>query len=306
MPRTFIQPWADTSLDAEQHEAAIRTIVQSVGVLVDRGAFEALETLYGDEIELDYTSLTGGEVERKSRRALMNQWAGVLPGFDRTHHQIDNVQVTLAGDQATAAADVVADHWVAGFTWQVRGGYRFRLRLEEGDWQITHHAFDLQGEQGTREVFGPASENASRRPPAYVVRQQTEKAVAAFLAALETHDMDHFATLWADDAVQDMPFSPAGFPKRVVGKEALIAHYAGWPDNSRGADFTSELVFYPMIDPEMVFASFRGRAEIVSTGRTYEQTYGGLFHVQDGKIQLFREYYDPEPFRYAFGLDEAG
>ena len=31
---------------------------------------------------------------------------------------------------------------------------------------------------------------------------------------------------------------------------------------------------------------------------------GGLFHVKNGKIQLFREYFDPKPFVYAFGLDE--
>ena len=272
----------------QHHDAAIRTIVQSVAVLADRGAFEALEALYADEIEMDYTSLSGGEVERKSRRGLMNEWAGVLPGFDRTHHQIANVEVAVRGDRATATADVTANHWVAGLHWQVRGDYAFGLQLDDGEWRITRHAFHLQDEAGTRDVFGPASENAALRPPAYVVRQQTEQAVTDFLVALEEKDMDRFATLWADGAVQDMPFSPAGFPKRVAGKDALIAHYAAWSENSRDADFTSQLVFYPMIDPEMVFASFRGRAEIVPTGRLYEQTYGGLFHVQGGKIQLFR------------------
>ena len=56
----------------------------------------------------------------------------------------------------------------------------------------------------------------------------------------------------------------------------------------------------------MVFAEFRGTVEIIPTGRTYEQTYGGLFHVENGKIRLFREYYDPAAFKYAFGLDEGG
>ena len=36
------------------------------------------------------------------------------------------------------------------------------------------------------------------------------------------------------------------------------------------------------------------------------QWYGGLFHVVDGKINLFREYFNPGPFVFAFGLDEGG
>ncbi|MEM9978360.1 MAG: nuclear transport factor 2 family protein, partial [Cyanobacteria bacterium P01_D01_bin.2] len=109
---------------------------------------------------------------------------------------------------------------------------------------------------------------------------------------------------WAEDAVQDMPFSPEGFPKRVEGRDNLIQHYAAWPEISGDASFTDELVFYPMADPTMVFAEWRGVVDILPTGRLYEQQYGGLFHVVDGQIQLFREYYNPIVFSVAFGLDE--
>ena len=126
-----------------------------------------------------------------------------------------------------------------------------------------------------------------------------------FLTALETKDMDAFAGVWAEDAVQDMPYSPEGFPKRVSGKKNILDHYAGWPENSGSADFTSELIYYPMKNPEMIFVEFKGDVDIIPTGRKYLQTYGGLFYVEDGKIKLFREYYDPELFSYAFGLNES-
>ncbi|MEM7049598.1 MAG: nuclear transport factor 2 family protein [Acidobacteriota bacterium] len=289
----------------DRDRAAIASVVESVGVLADQGRFEVLEQLYWDEVEVDYTSLSGGEVELKSARALMNDWAAVLPGFDRTRHEISNVAVTLDGDRAEATAEVTADHWVGELFWQVEGEYAFELRSDEDDWRISRHVFLLRREVGSRDVFGPAGEKAAAKPPAHLLRQQTEQAVRGFLTALEDKDMERFAELWSDDAVQDMPFSPDGFPKRVHGREGLIAHYAAWPENSGEADFTSQLVFYPMVDPEKVFAEFRGRVEIVPTGRLYEQTYGGLFHVENGKIRLFREYYDPAPFRYAFGLDES-
>ena len=203
-------------------------------------------------------------------------------------------------------ADFTADHFVEDLFWQARGDYRYELQRADAGWRITAHRMNLTGESGTRAAFEIAARNAASRPVGYLVRRRTSQAVRDFLTALEEKDMTKFASVWAEDAVQDMPFSPAGFPKRVSGRENLIEHYAAWPENSGEADFTTELVFYPMQDPEWVFATFLGKVDIVPTGREYNQTYGGLFHVVDGKIRLFREYYDPAAFIYAFGLDDGG
>lgn len=298
---------ASQSVTAEQESAdiaALKTIVESVAVLADRGNFEALETLYADEIRVDYTSLSGGEPELKSPSALMTEWAGVLPGFDRTRHEVSNVTVELAGRGAVATADVIADHYVAGLHWRVVGDFRYEFIEVGGTWRIASATFSLREETGTRDVFGPAMENAEANPPSYIVRQQTKAAVVTFLTSLEEKDMAKLASVWGDDAVQDMPYSPEGHPKRVVGKANLIKLYSGWPENAGAADFTSQLVFYPMQNPQMVFAEFKGDVAIVPTGRQYEQSYAGLFHVVDEKITLFREYYDPAPFAWAFGLEE--
>ena len=285
-------------------EAAIKTIVESVGSLADTGNFEALEKLYAPEIEVDYTSLAGGEVELKSPQALMTQWAGVLPGFDRTRHALSNIQVSSNGETATATANVVADHWVGDLFWQVKGDYVYQLVKDEDRWLITAHQFNLRAEQGTRDVFGPAAENAAANSPAYIIRQKTRQAVMDMLNALESKDMVKFASVWAEDSIQDMPYSPEGFPKKVTGKQGIVELYAAWPETSGDADFTSQLVFYPMIDPEMIFVEFKGDVDIIPTGRNYKQHYGGLFHVENGKIKLYREYYDPKPFAYAFGVGE--
>lgn len=284
--------------------AAIKTIVESVAVLADAGNFEDLEKLYADEIQVDYSALSGAEPELKSPRALMTEWAATLPGFDRTRHEISNIEVDVSGSGAIARANVVADHYVEDLHWQVSGDYRYELAKTGGGWRITAMTFNLQDEAGTRDVFGPASENAAANPPSYITRQRTLEAVRVFLSSLEDKDMETFASLWAEDAVQDMPFSPEGHPKRVTGKTEIVNLYSGWPDVSGEADFTSQLVFYPMQDPQTVFVEFKGDVEIIPTGRQYKQTYGGLFHVVDGKIKLFREYYDPAPFAWAFGLNE--
>ena len=286
-------------------EAAIQTIVESVANLADRENFESLEKLYANEVEVDYTSAFGGEVELKSPQALMTQWASSLPGFDRTRHEISNIETVVTGNEATATADVTANHYLNEMFWQIAGSYEYGLVKEDGQWTINQMTFLAESEQGSRDIINQAVEQANLNPSPYIQRQQTKQAVIDFLESLEDKDMDKFASVWAEDAVQDMPFSPDGFPKRVEGKANLIQHYAAWPETSGKANFTDELVFYPMQDSTMVFAEWRGNVEIIPTGRNYNQRYGGLFHVVDGKIELFREYYDPIVFNYAFGLDES-
>lgn len=284
--------------------AQIKTIVESVAILADSGNFESLEKLFAEEIHLDYSSLSGDQPQLKSPRTLMTEWASVLPGFDRTRHALSNIVVTQDGNSATATADVVADHYFKQQHWQVRGDYHYRLVKLGQRWEITTLTFNLRDEKGSRDIFGPVLEQAKANPPAYIVREQTATAVRAFLTSLETKDMDTFAGLWADDAVQHMPYSPKGHPKQVVGKDNIVKLYAGWPQNSGKADFTSHLVFHPMQDPETVFVEFKGDVAVIPTGRQYKQTYGGFFHVAKGKIQLFREYFDPAPFAWAFGLSD--
>ncbi len=286
-------------------EAAIKTIVESVATLADKGNFESLEKLYAEEVEVDYTSAFGGEVELKSPQALMTQWASSLPGFDRTRHEISNIETVINGNTATATADVVADHYLDEMFWQIAGNYEYGLVKEDGQWTVNQMTFIAESEQGSRDIINEAVEQASINPSPYIQRQQTKQAVIDFLTSLEEKDMDKLASVWAEDAVQDMPFSPDGFPKRVEGKANLIQHYAAWPETSGEANFTDDLVFYPMQDSTMVFAEWRGNVEIMPTERIYQQRYGGLFQVVDGKIELFREYYDPIVFKYAFGLDEV-
>ncbi|MBE9048342.1 nuclear transport factor 2 family protein [Pleurocapsales cyanobacterium LEGE 10410] len=285
-------------------EAAIHTIVESVANLADRGNFESLEKLYAEEVEVDYTSAFGGEVELKSPQALMTQWASTLPGFDRTRHQISNIETKVKGDKATATADVTANHYLNDDFWQIAGSYEYGLVKEDGQWVIDKMTFTAESETGSRDVINNAVEQAKVNPSTYLQSQQTKQAVIDFLKSLEDKDMDKLASVWSEDAVQDMPFSPEGFPKRVEGKANLIQHYAAWPEISGQANFTDNLVFYPMQDSTMVFAEWRGDVEIIPTGRQYKQRYGGLFYVVDGKIELFREYYDPIVFQYAFDLEE--
>ena len=125
------------------------------------------------------------------------------------------------------------------------------------------------------------------------IRARNVASANAFLDLLTAKNMDAWADLWAENAVQDMPFSPEGFPGRVEGKAALIEHYSSLPDA------TGRMVFLdrdarPMLDPNVVLLEYRGEIEILPTGKDYDNTYAGLFEFDaDGRIVLFREFFDP-------------
>jgi ketosteroid isomerase-like protein len=42
-----------------------------------------------------------------------------------------------------------------------------------------------------------------------------------------------------------------------------------------------------------VIVEFRGLADINMTGYRYDQRFIGIFHVENGKVTFFREYYNP-------------
>jgi ketosteroid isomerase-like protein len=304
-PSVSAQPAGVTSVAIDSRAAdiaAIMTAIESVATLADRGDFDALEGIYAPEVRLDYTNVFGGQPELVSNTALMTRWAGVLPGFDRTRHTLSDVRVSIDGNHATATANIVADHWIGGQSWQLRGRYVYALVRDSRDWRITAHTLTGTGETGSRDVLALASTAATNNPAPYLQRQTTRRVVLDFLEGLETKDMARVNGVWADDAVQDMPYSPPGHPRRVVGRQALIDLYAGWPHVSGRAEFTDGIVFHPTLDPEIVFVEYKGTVEVVPTGRTYRQSYGGLFHIENGKITLFREYYDPAAFAWAFNL----
>lgn len=297
---------ADMNKLTQAEKLQVKNVVLSVATLADTSNFEALKGLFAPEVTIDYTSLFGGEVEKKSPQTLMEDWAGVLPGFDSTNHAVTDIRVRMEDNRLKATANVRAEHRLGDKFWIVEGSYDYEFLRDGERFVVSKLTFNLAGEAGDRALIAKAADKAKEKKVPFLQRKETRVTVLKFLTSLEKKDMRTFSEVWASDAVQDMPYSPEGFPKRVAGKDNLVKHYSAWPEISGDAEFTDGIVFHDLKDPQLVFVEYKGTVEVLTTGRTYKQTYGGLFHVVEGKIQLFREYYDPTAFAYAFGLDEDG
>lgn len=148
---------ADVSLASPVDEARIAGVISAVAVYADNRDFRPLERFFAPETTIDYTSLWGGEPQRFAPSALMDAWAGLLPGFDATRHELSDIRVEIGDDAATAQAKVRATHWLGDRTWVVAGSYDYALIRADTGWQVSRMTLHLADESGDRKVVEEAA-----------------------------------------------------------------------------------------------------------------------------------------------------
>jgi uncharacterized protein len=132
-------------------------------------------------------------------------------------------------------------------------------------------------------------------------RNENEKTVLGFYQTLMKRDMAAFADLWADDAVQEMPFAVgvAGLEPAWRGKKAILTRYNKSIPGRRDHVFHIDRL-HQTIDPDVIIVEARGKSTISENGRVYDQRYVFIFRLRDGKIVLNREHFNPIIFQKAF------
>lgn len=152
--------WSDEGHALDEQSARIQTVIQSITIDVDLGRFDQLERYYAETVVADYKSLWGTEPRTLERSELGAAWAGFIPGFDTTRHDVSNIRVQIDGTSATASADITASHWLDGDSWVIRGEYSFDLIEAPRGWVVTAWKFELESETGDRKLVDIAEERA--------------------------------------------------------------------------------------------------------------------------------------------------
>lgn len=106
-------------------------------------------------------------------------------------------------------------------------------------------------------------------------------------------DLNGFADLFAEDGTHELPFAPPGIPKRVTGRENLRAYFAGIAGTPLRHNAFRNMTLYRSIDPEVLIAEYDADGEVTGTGRRYTLRYLQVVRVRDGRITLWRDYWDP-------------
>ncbi|HML54803.1 MAG TPA: nuclear transport factor 2 family protein [Solidesulfovibrio magneticus] len=103
---------------------------------------------------------------------------------------------------------------------------------------------------------------------------------------------ERFSDMFTPDGVLEFPYAPEGFPARLEGRREIASH----------ARMVSELLSIgEMLDAEALvnqegtraMLEFRGEGLARATGKPYRQRYVSVITLRDGRIALYRDYWNP-------------
>ena len=120
--------------------------------------------------------------------------------------------------------------------------------------------------------------------PAQVLEQRRE--------LLLKHDMDGFVDLFAPDGVIELPFAGPGMPARLAGQQAIRDYSHRMAASPLRIDDLEATAVYHTDDPEVIVIELVTHGTVTSTGRTFAGTSIQVFRIRDGKIVLFRDYFN--------------
>lgn len=133
--------------------------VTDIAAGADRHDWPRVRGAFADQVQLDYTSLWGGEVQLVAADDIIAQWAAFLPDFDQTHHMVTNHSMThVDGDVATLEADFQATHRIDDETWTLLGRYSYVLEKTDGAWHVSALTMTWTHESGDRGLVAQAAE----------------------------------------------------------------------------------------------------------------------------------------------------
>lgn len=142
-------------------DAEIRRVVDEIDNLCDEKDWETLRTYFADEVETDFTSLSGGEPAKISAEDLVGAWKHNLFAEKKTFHQRGNHRIETDGDRAEVFSKAYAFNLIetgeaAGF-WEVWGNYTHRLVRTETGWKCSGMTLEVVHQRGDENVrtFAP-------------------------------------------------------------------------------------------------------------------------------------------------------
>jgi hypothetical protein len=136
---TSAQAPAAPALEADVQ--AVQSVVARVAHHIDGRRWPELLALFANEVETDYTSLFGGQVQKQRADALvLGGWKKMLSALDVTQHLLGPIDVRVQAASAIAECHVRGYHRSArgrtGPEWMVAGHYIFELAKVGSEWKI--------------------------------------------------------------------------------------------------------------------------------------------------------------------------
>jgi hypothetical protein len=128
----------------------------------DQHNWTKAENVMTENVLLDYTSFVGGEPANLTPKQITDSWAGFLPGFDKTNHQLSAFIVVINNDTATVTYTGKADHFIGSEIWTVEGTYESELKKVVDAWKVSKLKFNFKQQTGNLDLPAQATKRMKK------------------------------------------------------------------------------------------------------------------------------------------------
>jgi hypothetical protein len=137
-------------------EAEIRRVVDEIDNACDAKDWTKCRAFFADEVEVDFTSLAGGEPSRMKADDLIGAWKTNLFAEKKTFHMRSNHRIEIAGNRAEVyskgyAFNLLESGEVTGL-WEVWGEYFHALERTENEWKVSGMTLKVTHKRGDDRV----------------------------------------------------------------------------------------------------------------------------------------------------------
>ena len=136
--------------------------VAQLFIATDNKEWAKVESIFAEEVELDYSSMNGNPAVNLSPEQITGSWKTILPGFTHTHHQLGNFITKVKENRAEVFCYGTATHFLEhqdGNVWTVVGSYNFELVQKDNNWNVTKMKFNFKYMDGNSNLPQAAMES---------------------------------------------------------------------------------------------------------------------------------------------------
>lgn len=135
---------------------------------IDIRDWNTFESVFADEVTLDYSSVWGGSPAVATPGQIRADWEKLLSPFHATQHLLGNHLVTVDGERGELTAVFQAVHVLpnplGSPRWTLGGTYRIGVVLIENVWKISTVTMTATWADGNKDIMTIAS--GGQRPAA--------------------------------------------------------------------------------------------------------------------------------------------
>src|SRR5215213_6474782 len=143
---------AQTAQEKIADELEIRRVVDEIDNSCDAKDWAKCRSFFADEVDVDFTSLAGGEPSRMKADDLVGAWKTNLFAEKKTFHLRSNHRIEIEGTRAEVyskgyAFNLLESGEVSGF-WEVWGEYFHTLERAAGGWKVSGMTLKVTHKRG--------------------------------------------------------------------------------------------------------------------------------------------------------------